>query len=78
MVGGLCGGFFARTLFDVVDDAVGGKEAEDDGLALVAGLRLGTSETDNVLGLCRGDGAIDFLGQEFGVAVVRNHARFEC
>ena len=57
-----------------MDDAGGRKQTEDGGLTFGAGLGLGALVADDVLGFCRSDGAIEFFGEEFGVAVVGNHA----
>lgn len=70
---GSCCDLLTGAFFDVVNDAGGRKQTEDGCLTLGAGLRLRALEGDDVFGFCRSDGAIDFFGEEFGVAVVGDH-----
>lgn len=72
-VSGLCLSFFGLTFFDVVEDAGRRKGTPDGGLALGANFGLGGLEAGDVGLFTLADGAIDVLGEEFGVAVVGDH-----
>ena len=58
-----------------MDDTQGRDETEDGGPTLGTGLGLGDLEAEDVFGLRRCDVAIDFFGEEFGVAIVGNHGK---
>ena len=70
-------GFFGLTFFNVVEDAGRLKRTPNRGVALGANFGLGRFKFGEVDLLGLRDGAVDVFGQEFGVAVVWNHACFE-
>ena len=61
-----------------MDDTVGGEGTNHCGFALGSGFGLGCFELRDITLFGGSDGAVDFFGQEFGVAVVGNHMRFGC